>query len=298
MRLAIPDPAADGGSRMIRCLLLPLAMAVPLPAADLHGIPVPGRIDTPVLALEAGDSDLGYEGGASGDDWRVAYADLDWDHGWISASADLSILTSKASSGAAATSPPSFTPAQGSGRSDEFTAAIAYRSTFDLSAARSWLQFGPGIQIAGDLGGRTIQNDFHSVIGNPPSDLPYDHPGLLFAGLVHAGLGGRVDLAGPCAVDARGVGLLTTSGWSRWRAECLLLAVFPYGGLWSGVRQDGAAGHALTAIADDVARHESGFSVVVGLTFHYRSFEFSLESSHTFTNGGQDGRFAIAYAPP
>ncbi len=285
---------------MIRHLLISIIMSVPLGALDLYGIPVPGRIDTPVLALEAGDSDLGSEGGASGDDWRVAHADLDWDHGWISACADLSILTSKASSGTASASgstAPSSSPAHGAGRSDEFTAAIAYRSTWDLSVARAWMQFGPGIQIAGDLGGRTIQNDFHSVIGNPPSDLPYDHPGPLFAGLVHAGLGGRADLAGPCAVDARGLALLTTSGWSRWRAECLLLAALPYGGVWSGVRQDGTAGHALTAIADDVARHESGFSLVIGLAFHYQSFEFTLETSHTVTNGGQDGHFSIAYAP-
>jgi hypothetical protein len=286
---------------MVRLQILPLLCAVRLGAADLNGIPVPGRIDTPVLTLEAGDSDLGSEGGASGDDWRVAHASLDWDHGWLSACADLSILTNKRSTGAAGAagaSGPTSSLSEGLGRSDEITAALAYRSTWDLTFGRAWMQAGPGIQIAGDLGGRTIQNDFHAVIGNPPSDLPYDHPGLLFAGLVHAGLGGRVDLAGPCAIDARGLDLLTTTGWSRWRAECLLLAAFPYGGVWSGVRQDGAAGHALTAIADDVARHESGFSVVVGVSFHYRSFELTVETSHTFTNGGQDGHFSISYAPP
>jgi len=288
--------SAIGDTMLVRASFA-LFVCARLSAADLPGIPVTGRIDTPLLVLDAGDSDLGTEGGASGDDWRVAHADLDWDHDWISASADLSLLTNKASAGTSGSSNQGFSSVNGAGRSDEFTASLAYRWSDDCRYGHAWGQIGPGIQIAGDLGGRTIQNDFHSVIGNPPNNLAYDHPGTRFAGLVHAGIGGRTGLAGPLAVDVRGLGELTTSGWSRWRAEVLLLASCPYGGAWCGARQDGAAGHALTAIADDVARHEGGFSLVIGLTWHYLDCELSLETSHDVTNGGQDGYFSLAYAP-
>jgi hypothetical protein len=269
-------------------------------AADLPGIPVPGRIDTPDIVVEGGDSDIGPEGGGSGDDWRVAHGNVDWDHDWISAAVDYSILTFKnlngapTSSGAQASSTMA-TP--GSGRSDEITASIAFRASYGSQTWRSWAQAGPGIQLSGDLGGRSIQNEFHAVIGNPPSNLSYEHPGLRAVGLVHAGAGGRVQIAGPFAIDARAMDMETTGGWNRWRAEAMVLAAGRGGGVWAGMRQDGASGHALTSVADQVAQHETGLDLVVGMSWHIHDVQLSVETSHNFDNGGQDGYVSLAYTP-
>jgi len=269
-------------------------------AADLPGIPVPGRIDTPEFVLEGGDSDIGPEGGGSGDDWRVAHGNVDWDHDWISAAVDYSILTFKNLNGAPYASgshDPSTAIAPGSGRSDEITAALALRASYDGRTWRTWAQAGPGIQLSGDLGGRSIQNQFHSVIGNPPSNLSYEHPGLLAAGLVHAGVGGRTQIAGPFAIDARAMDMATTAGWNRWRAEGMVLAAGHGGGVWAGLRQDGSSGHALTPVADQVAKHETGLDLVVGMSWHIQNVQLSLETSHNFDNGGQDGYISLAYTP-
>jgi hypothetical protein len=284
---------------LIRPSLLVL-LGASIQAADLPGIPVPGRIDTPEFVLEGGDSDIGPEGGGSGDDWRVAHGNADWDHDWISAAIDYSILTFKNLNGApyaSGANESSTAIAPGSGRSDEITASIAFRATYDGGTWRSWAQAGPGIQLSGDFGGRSIQNEFHAVIGNPPSNLPYEHPGLRAAGLVHAGAGGRTQVAGPFMIDARAMDLETSGGWNRWRAEGMVLAAGHGGGVWAGLRQDGASGHALTPIADQVAKHEAGLDLVVGMSWHIEDFQLSLETSHNFDNGGQDGYISLAYTP-
>jgi hypothetical protein len=282
---------------LIRSSLL-LLIGASVQAADLPGIPVPGRIDTPQFVLEGGDSDIGPEGGGSGDDWRVAHGNLDWDHDWISAAVDYSILTFKdlkpdASGSQAAPAAPS----PGSGRSDEITAALAFRTTCDGRSWNGWAQAGPGVQLSGNFGGRSIQNEFHTVIGNPPSNLAYVHPALRAAGLVHAGAGGRAEIVGPFAIDLRAMDMVTSGGWNRWRTEGMVLAAGHGGGVWAGLRQDGASGHALTTIADQVATHESGLDLVVGMSWHIQDFQLSLETSHNLDNGGQDGYISLAYSP-
>jgi hypothetical protein len=287
------------GSRLLSPLLLAL-MGTGLHAQDLPGIPVPGRINTPEWELDAGDADIGPRGGGSGDDWRVGHANLDWDHGWISAAVDYSLLTSQNPSGAPVywgLPDPYVYAHKGAGRMDEITASVALRKSYDAQQWHGWAQVGPGIQLTGDLGGKSLQNDFHTVIHNSLVELPYEHPGVLAAGFAHAGAGGRVDVAGPFSLDTRAMDMLTTRGWTRWRVESMALVAGSSGGGWAGLRQDGAAGHALSGIADAVARHESGLSVVAGMAWHVQDLQMGLETSYNLGNYGQDGYLSLAYVP-
>jgi len=136
--------------------------------------------------------------------------------------------------------------------------------------------------------------DFHSIIRNASNDLAYEHPGFQSVGLVQAGIGGKAVLWGPCGVDARSLGLVTTSGWSRWRIQGTFMISRGYTGLWAGVRQGGYAGHAQTSVAAAVARHESGSSLVVGMFLHIGRCAIGLESAHDFSDDGQDGYSTVS----
>ena len=142
-----------------------------------------------------------------------------------------------------------------------------------------------------------MQNDVHGLIGNAENRLGYVHPGLRAALFVHAGAGGRAGI-GPFALELRTMGLLTTSGWSRWRAECTLEVASGGSGVWAGVRRDGAAGHALTTIADAVARHESGLGVYMGMSWQVRDLQLGFETAHNLDTGDQNGFLSFSYAPP
>ncbi len=147
------------GTHLLSPLLLWL-LGASLQAEDLPGIPVPGRVDTPEWELDAGDADIGPRGGGSGDDWRVGHAGLDWDHGWISAAMNYSLLTSQNPSGAPVywgLPDPYVFAHRGSGRMDEITAAVALRRSYDARQWRGWAQIGPGVQLTGDLGGKSLQ---------------------------------------------------------------------------------------------------------------------------------------------
>jgi hypothetical protein len=283
-------------ARLLQCGALSVVF-LSLPAEDLVGIATPGRLVTPEWQLDLADSDVGPTGSATHDDWRVAHADVEWDHHWISAAVDYSILTFKNLSGTVMSTDSSGDAMhfpEGAGRSDEITASVSFRKFYIRPRWQSWAQIGPGIQGSGDFGGKVLQNKFHSVIQNSSDDLTYEHPRFQSVGLVQAGIGGRAALFGPFAADARSLALETTSGWTRWQIQGTLMANRGDTGIWAGMRQDDFAGHAQTSTADAVARHERGLSLIVGLSIKVGRCALGFESSHDFSNNGQDGYVSVA----
>ncbi len=106
-----------------------------------------------------------------------------------------------------------------------------------------------------------------------------------------------MELAGPFSFDLRGMDMLTTRGWTRWRVEATAIVAGSNGGGWAGLRQDGAAGHALSGIADAVAKHESGLSLVAGMAWRVQDLQLGLETSYNLDHDGQDGYLSLSYLP-
>ena len=275
-------------------------LACPLTAVELPGIPRNGGLDAGTWKLAIGNDGLGLGGGGASDDFRTGHVGIGWEGGTIAIAADYSLLTCKNPSGAPVfwgDSDPFAASRVGAARSDEVTLAAAVRQRLDGETWRAWISAGPGLQVAGDLHGSSLQNRIHTLLGNAVNDLPYSHQGLQATGLVHAAGGGRWNLTGPLAVDAGVLGLTTTGGWTRWRAEAVVMALGAGGGVWAGVRQDGSGGHAFTNIADVVASHEDGLGIVLGAAFDFDEMRIGLETSHSLTKNGQDGTVTLAWTP-
>jgi hypothetical protein len=271
-----------------------------LGAVELPGIPAAGGIGSGTWRLAVGNDGLGPGGGGASDDFRTGHVGLNGDSGRFAVAADFSLLTIQNPSGAPVFwgfSDPFAQRRVGAARSDEATIAGAVRTAGAAGRWQGWLQAGPGVQLAGDLHGSSLQNQLHLALGNARNDLPYEHPGLQAAALVHAGLGGRMTIAGPLALDAGAVGLTTIGDWTRWRGELLAVAQGAGGGVWAGVRLDGAGGHALTGTADAVARHESGMGIVVGAAIDLGEVRLGLETAHSLAKDGQDGTVTLAWTP-
>ncbi len=281
----------------ILALLLPVTWSC---GVELPGIPAAGGVERGTWRLAVGNDGLGPGGGGASDDFRTGHVGLGWDDGRYALAADYSLLTSQNPSGApiAWGFPDPFTATRvGAARSDEVTVAGALRGGIVDGPWRAWIQGGPGVQLAGDLHGSALQNDVHVLLGNAPNDLPYEHPALQAAGLVHAGAGGRLALAGPLAIDVGAIALATTDGWSRWRGELLATVAGDGGGVWAGLRGDGAGGHALTGTADAVASHERGVGLVIGVAIDVGAVRLGLETTHSLTKNGQDGTLSLAWTP-
>ena len=275
-------------------------LASPLTAVELPGIPRTGGIDAGTWRMDVGNDGLGLGGGGASDDFRTGHVGIGWDGGLFAVAADYSLLTSKNPSGAPifwGDSDPFAASLVGAARSDEITTSVAIRQRFNADRWRSWISAGPGLQLAGDLHGSSLQNQIHTLLGNAVNDLPYTHTGFQAAGLVHCAGGSRWTLTGPLALDAGILGLATTRGWTRWRAEVVAMAHGPGGGVWAGVRQDGFGGHALTSIANAVAKHEDGLGFVLGASFDFDEVSIGLETSHSLSKNGQDGTVTLAWTP-
>ncbi len=259
---------------------------------------MPGRFGETGWSGYLGNDGFGPGGGGAEDDFRTGYGGLGWQDQHLAMVLDYSVLTVQ---------DPSQSPVRwgepdpfagfhpGAARSDELTLSLAYRWQLSGQEWASWLQAGPGLQLAGDLGGRELQNDVHGGLGISANGLPYEQRSLRLAGLLHAGGGGELGLCGPLSAIVRLLALESSGGWTRWQAEGGVTVRGPEAGIWAVVRQDGRAGHALTRTADAVAQHESGLSVVVGMTILATpDVELGFETSHNLSHDGQDGAFTLS----
>jgi hypothetical protein len=278
--------------------MLLVALAPALPGVELTGVPVPGVFGETGWSGYLGNDAFGPGGGGAEDDFRTGYGGIGWQDDHLAVVLDYSVLTSQNPSRSPVRwgEPNPFAGfSNGAARSDEISLGMDYRWQLAGQDWATWWQAGPGLQLSGDLGGSELQNDVHGALFISANGLPYEHPSLQAAGYLQVGGGGTVVLGGPVSGIIRALALESTRGWTRWQLEGGLMVHGPGAGIWAMMRQDGFAGHALTRTADSVAQHESGLSLVVGVSVVIvAGVELGVETSHNLGNDGQDGAITLA----
>ena len=156
-------------------------------------------------------------------------------------------------------------------RIDELTAG-AGAVVAERRAPGSWLgswrcSAGLGVRLSGDLGGRSMQDRTHGLIGDPQGDLPYERSAPTAAGLVWATARGWWNLSGDQAWLAvfEGSGLISNQPEIAASLNLRLVRHGAAGDLWIGGRTELRGGETMSRTAASTARHERGLWLEAGL---------------------------------
>lgn len=286
--------------RQCRRVAATLLLATAAAAVELPGVPGPPLLGPERLGLRWGNDGFGPGGGAVSDDFRTNAVSVTWDGGPWFVSADWSMLTSKNPHG----NPMIWDTVDGGSlvnedksRRDELTLAAGLRLRRDAGWATGWAQGGAGAVWGGDLGGASLQNHAHVVIGDDESGLPYETDGRRIEPMLHAGTGAGLAIAGPLRLEAAAVGTAQGGGFARWRAEADLVAVGPGGGLWLGWRWTDWAGDAPSLVARAVAERERGSAATAGIGFDTGGLRWTVQAERNLRNDAQYGVIGIGWVP-
>ncbi len=231
--------------------------------AGIPDSPRPGVIPTAWVGWS--NDSFGGEMGRDTDDFRTnAFnAGLRLDERWLAA-VDDSMLTD------------ANVPAARQSRSDELTATVGYLVLpgTDLGAwGKTWVSAGVGARLSGNLGGASMQNRFHDLLGYERIELPYDRSAFDGVGYLSAswlwldrdaGLGTAFLDRGHLGIGVDAAGLASTGGETQVSLGAKLVAVGRDGSFFLGLRQQFNQGPQASASAAAVAAHEAGTWLVYG----------------------------------
>ncbi|HAT11269.1 MAG TPA: hypothetical protein DCS97_11925 [Planctomycetes bacterium] len=286
---------------MLSRTLLLAACALTLPGVDLPGVPGPTPTGDEHLRLHWSNDAFGPGMGRTTDDFRTnALAIAGWHGRWF-AGLDHSILTATNPSGTPMQwSLPDPTANQGIGaaRIDELTVSGGAQWR-ERAGVLGWrLAGGAGLRWSGDLGGSAMQSSAHGVLVQDQPDLPYERRALQTRVFAHGAAGLELRGEAPLGLRLDALSTLDDDGRWRWRSEVLAVAHGTGGGMWAGLRNDGAQGGDLGVVQRGVDRHEGGAALVAGWDWRNAAWGMGLEAMRAVHGGGQMGVVRLAWVPP
>ncbi|MEK7413816.1 MAG: hypothetical protein AAB263_10930 [Planctomycetota bacterium] len=147
-------------------------------------------------------------------------------------------------------------------RCDELTLSATYTWWESDSA---FIAAGPGLRVAGDLGGAWLQAHVHQDTGSSKIILPYEDGIEPLAGLAVLRAGWRWPVNSSWTVVCDGAGIASTIGEFQGDLAARLAWRGTGGASWIGWRQSLRCGDTASAVARTVAEHERGGWLVAGL---------------------------------
>jgi hypothetical protein len=262
-------------------LSLGLLVGAQLPLhAALAGVPLPPRPGPmPGSWLGWANDALGGEVGQNLDDFRTnAFSGgITIDQRWIVA-ADLSSLTNK-----------QISPENDPSRSDELTVSLGRIIARREDAHFNFLaSTGIGFRHAGDLGGSSVQNEWHRAIEFPKVELPYDDNGTAATFWLAGQYIWLSDTEAPFGDgvfrDGSRIGLsldlsnlISTIGEMQMEVGVNFLWTGHDSVIWTGLRQQFRNNEALTPTAELIAEEEAGLWYAYGLSVAAWSFEGAIQ---------------------